>query len=535
MNFDNQFPEWNNEGTEPSTDLKNTGFQGGYKPPATVFNWFWAKVMKAVTELQTKFGLHADSTSNPHSVTKEQVGLGNVDNTSDANKPVSTATQTALNTKANLSGGNTFSGEQIAESIVCDDISTASGKPYISANQNNKLSMSWLDDTGELPGSVPTITGTKYNCSYELSSTSMLFYNPNYMPTDLDITGYCFLDTNGTEYTITEGSYNSGPPGYIITGVSPSIPTTSVLPSSGKIVLYKKGSLQWCNPANKTASVVIGTTNSSCKPYTEQEVDFLCTGTNDQDVIKDAIDYVKNWCMGSTGGKIVLLEGTYNIDNKLQIVASDITIEGMGNATKIVNNSTIYEDNLISFTNTQRLTIRNCYFKSTSSTTSDYNLLSIGSSSNPSNYFALENNYFEVSLGFAINISVGDYARITGNTFATNSTSYAQALNIYGDYATVSNNTFVNTGTAINVLSSAQCVTIANNVFRNNGTSISVTGTGNTIVGNTIYNSGITNPTINLGTTSKYNLVVGNNVIGKSITDSGTNNTKTANNNVTVI
>src|SRR5690606_26100238 len=28
------------------------------------------------------------------------VGLGNVDNTSDANKPVSTATQTALNTKA---------------------------------------------------------------------------------------------------------------------------------------------------------------------------------------------------------------------------------------------------------------------------------------------------------------------------------------------------------------------------------------------------------------------------------------------------
>ena len=30
------------------------------------------------------------------------VGLSNVDNTSDANKPVSTATQTALNLKANL-------------------------------------------------------------------------------------------------------------------------------------------------------------------------------------------------------------------------------------------------------------------------------------------------------------------------------------------------------------------------------------------------------------------------------------------------
>lgn len=42
---------------------------------------------------------HAANTSNPHSVTKAQVGLGNVDNTSDANKPVSTATQTALNAK----------------------------------------------------------------------------------------------------------------------------------------------------------------------------------------------------------------------------------------------------------------------------------------------------------------------------------------------------------------------------------------------------------------------------------------------------
>lgn len=36
-------------------------------------------------------------------VTKSMVGLGNVDNTSDANKPVSTATQTALNGKANTS------------------------------------------------------------------------------------------------------------------------------------------------------------------------------------------------------------------------------------------------------------------------------------------------------------------------------------------------------------------------------------------------------------------------------------------------
>ena len=42
---------------------------------------------------------HIAATNNPHSVTAAQVGLGNVDNTSDANKPVSSATQSALDGK----------------------------------------------------------------------------------------------------------------------------------------------------------------------------------------------------------------------------------------------------------------------------------------------------------------------------------------------------------------------------------------------------------------------------------------------------
>jgi hypothetical protein len=46
---------------------------------------------------------HLGLTNNPHSVTKTQVGLGNVDNTSDVNKPVSTAQQTALDLKMSKS------------------------------------------------------------------------------------------------------------------------------------------------------------------------------------------------------------------------------------------------------------------------------------------------------------------------------------------------------------------------------------------------------------------------------------------------
>jgi hypothetical protein len=45
---------------------------------------------------------HTSRTDNPHAVTKAQVGLGSADNVSDANKPVSTATQTALDAKAAL-------------------------------------------------------------------------------------------------------------------------------------------------------------------------------------------------------------------------------------------------------------------------------------------------------------------------------------------------------------------------------------------------------------------------------------------------
>ena len=45
---------------------------------------------------------HIARTDNPHAVTAAQVGLGNVDNTADADKPISTATQTALDGKTNI-------------------------------------------------------------------------------------------------------------------------------------------------------------------------------------------------------------------------------------------------------------------------------------------------------------------------------------------------------------------------------------------------------------------------------------------------
>ncbi|HRJ06441.1 MAG TPA: hypothetical protein PK096_02535 [Candidatus Saccharibacteria bacterium] len=63
---------------------------------------------KLSTDVQTKLNTVAPVTSvNTQTgdvvLTKSDVGLGNADNTSDANKPVSAATQTALDAKANIS------------------------------------------------------------------------------------------------------------------------------------------------------------------------------------------------------------------------------------------------------------------------------------------------------------------------------------------------------------------------------------------------------------------------------------------------
>ena len=56
------------------------------------------------------------TSGNPHGTSKADVGLGNVDNTSDANKPVSTAQQTALDGKAAAS--HSHSGADITSGTV---------------------------------------------------------------------------------------------------------------------------------------------------------------------------------------------------------------------------------------------------------------------------------------------------------------------------------------------------------------------------------------------------------------------------------
>lgn len=73
------------------------------------------KARRNMGDLQEGQDSHIENKSNPHEVTKEQVGLGNVDNTSDLKKPVSTATQFAIDLA--YASSNAYTDQKIADLI----------------------------------------------------------------------------------------------------------------------------------------------------------------------------------------------------------------------------------------------------------------------------------------------------------------------------------------------------------------------------------------------------------------------------------
>ena len=109
---------------------------------------------------------HIAKKDNPHSVTKAQVGLGNVDNTSDANKPISTATQTALNGKSNTNHNHAGVYQPVGEYLTAETDPTvpawakAASKPAYTAAEVG------ADPAGSAAGvqsNLDTHTGNKVN------------------------------------------------------------------------------------------------------------------------------------------------------------------------------------------------------------------------------------------------------------------------------------------------------------------------------------------------------------------------------------
>jgi len=109
-------------------------------------------------------GLDLDDGTNPHGTTKTDVGLSDVDNTSDLNKPISNATQLALDTKLDNTTP-TISPTQAAAIVV----NTAKvsfpeapidGKPYIRINGTWQEVDTSLDKAYTDTVNIPTASGT---------------------------------------------------------------------------------------------------------------------------------------------------------------------------------------------------------------------------------------------------------------------------------------------------------------------------------------------------------------------------------------
>lgn len=150
-----------------------------------------AGITSDIDAVQTNLETHINNKSNPHEVTKDQVGLGNVDNTSDANKPISNATQTALNGKFSATDGNALKQrvDNIPE-LVATDITVDS--------DNDSVNIS-LDKTSIVDG---TLSGTTININSATASKAGIL-----VPTDKSKIDKIITNGNGTKYLSDNGTY----------------------------------------------------------------------------------------------------------------------------------------------------------------------------------------------------------------------------------------------------------------------------------------------------------------------------------------
>ena len=151
---------------------------------------------------------------------KTVVGLGNVDNTSDTNKPISTATQTALNAKANDSAVVKLTGNQSISGIKTF-VEEINSNADINLKQNGGIGIQsgYTSFGGYSDGLIFASSATKAGILSLSSLTTLRTYN---LP-----------DANGTLALTSQLPTISGPPNYL-----PKFTSGSAL---GNSLIYDNG------------------------------------------------------------------------------------------------------------------------------------------------------------------------------------------------------------------------------------------------------------------------------------------------------
>jgi len=90
-------------------------------------------------------------------------------------------------------------------------------------------------------------------------------------------------------------------------------------------------------PTGRTATYIVAASDSSVS--SKAQADYICDGTADNVEIQVAID-----ALPVTGGKVLLLEGRYDIGARIELNDINITLEGLGDNTLIylANNSDVH-------------------------------------------------------------------------------------------------------------------------------------------------------------------------------------------------
>lgn len=151
-----------------------------------------AEIDTSISNVQNNLNAHINNKTNPHRVTKEQIGLDQVDNTSDANKPISNATQTALNDKFSATDGNAL--KQTIEDMP--NLVVTEGSV---SHKNNNISLSLRQQDLKDPVNTDSILLT-FNPATDSTAGIIL-------PSDKSKIDKIITNGNGTKYLSDNGTY----------------------------------------------------------------------------------------------------------------------------------------------------------------------------------------------------------------------------------------------------------------------------------------------------------------------------------------
>lgn len=151
-----------------------------------------AEIDTSISNVQNNLNAHINNRTNHHRVTKEQIGLDQVDNTSDANKPISNATQTALNDKFSATDGNAL--KQTIEDMP--NLVVTEGSV---SHKNNNISLSLRQQDLKDPVNTDSILLT-FNPATDSTAGIIL-------PSDKSKIDKIITNGNGTKYLSDNGTY----------------------------------------------------------------------------------------------------------------------------------------------------------------------------------------------------------------------------------------------------------------------------------------------------------------------------------------